>query len=224
MTRTRRLSLVLALNLALVVGLVVVGLTAHSLGVLAAGADYLADAAAIGVSLLAISLSTSSPSPRHPLGFPKATAVAACVNGGWLLILSLLVIAGAVDRLATGAPHVDGLRVLVVSAVASIAMVIGAIVLARDVDDDDGDGGGNLNMRVVLLDTAADAAAAGGVAVTGGVILATNGFYWLDPTVALLIAMVVGYHALVLLRDVMRTIRRPAVHRVRAADEKPRPH
>jgi Co/Zn/Cd efflux system component len=41
---------VLALNVVLVTGLVVVGLTAHSLGVLAAGADYIADAAAIGVS------------------------------------------------------------------------------------------------------------------------------------------------------------------------------
>jgi Co/Zn/Cd efflux system component len=45
---------VLALNLALVTALVITGLAARSLAVLAAGADYLADAAAIGVSLLAI--------------------------------------------------------------------------------------------------------------------------------------------------------------------------
>jgi hypothetical protein len=47
---------VLALNLGLVTALVVTGLDAHSLAVLAAGADYLADAGAIGVSLLAIRL------------------------------------------------------------------------------------------------------------------------------------------------------------------------
>jgi cobalt-zinc-cadmium efflux system protein len=202
---------VLALNLVLVVGLLVVGLTAHSLGVLAAGADYLADAGAIGVSLPAISLSTRPPTPRRPHGFPRATSIAASVNGGWLLILSLLVIGGAVDRLATGASHVDGLPVLVFSAIASIIMGIGAVILADDVDDADDDGGGTLNMRAVLLDTAADAAAAAGVAVTGAVILATDGFYWLDPTVALLIAIVVGYQALGLLRDVMRTMRRPVV-------------
>jgi cobalt-zinc-cadmium efflux system protein len=213
-TRPHRLVVVLALNLALVTGLVVVGLTARSLGVLAAGADYLADAAAIGVSLLAIRLSTRPPTPRRPRGYPNATAVAASVNGGWLLILSLLVIAGAVDRLATGPPQVDGLPVLIVSAAASMVMVIGVVILGgdadADADDDDDDDGGNLNMRAVVLDTAADAAAAAGLAVTGGVILATGRFYWLDPTVALLIAIVVGYHALVLLKDVVRLLRRPA--------------
>ncbi|MHB1784519.1 MAG: hypothetical protein ACYCTE_17885, partial [Acidimicrobiales bacterium] len=43
-----------------------------------------------------------------------------------------------------------------------------------------------------LADAAADAAAAAGVAVTGGIIYATSGNYWLDPTVALVIAAVVG--------------------------------
>ena len=50
MTREARLTIVLVLNLAMIVALVVVGLTAHSLGVLAVGGDYLADAAAVGIS------------------------------------------------------------------------------------------------------------------------------------------------------------------------------
>lgn len=202
--------LVLALNLVFIAGLVAVGLTARSLGVLAAGADYLADAAAIAVSLLAIRLSTRPRTPRHPHGYPRATAIAALVNAGWLLILSLLVIAGAVDRLASGPPRVDGLPVLIVSALASIVMVFGAVILGGDADDDDG-GGGDLNMRAVLLDTVADAAAAAGVAITGAVILVTGRFYWLDPAVALLIATVVGYHALALLADVVRRLRREPV-------------
>ena len=59
----------------------------------------------------------------------------------------------------------------------------------------------------LLLDTVADAAAAAGVAVTGGIILATGGWYWLDPAVALVIAVVVAYHALVLVRKVLSRIR-----------------
>ena len=50
----------LRLNLALVAALVIVGVTAHSLGVLAAGVDYLADAAAIAVSLFAQRFARSS--------------------------------------------------------------------------------------------------------------------------------------------------------------------
>jgi cobalt-zinc-cadmium efflux system protein len=54
-----------------------------------------------------------------------------------------------------------------------------------------------------LLDTAADAAAAAGVAVAGAIILATHGLYWLDPAVALAIAVVVAYHAIALIRKVV---------------------
>ncbi len=200
LSRTTRLRVVLVLNVALVAGLVVVGLSAHSLGVLAEGADYLADAAAIGVSLLAIWLSHQPPTPTRPDGYPNATNVAALVNGVWLLTLSLLVIAGAVDRLTTGIHQVHGLPVLIVSGIAAVAMLGGAVLLGGDIDDDDG--GGDLNMRAVLLDTAADAAAAAGVAVTGAVIVATGGLYWLDPAVALVISTVVAYHAVKLLRAV----------------------
>jgi cobalt-zinc-cadmium efflux system protein len=194
LSRPARLGVVLALNLAMVAGLVVVGLSSHSLGVLAEGADYLADAAAIGVSLIAIRLTQR---------YRKATAVAALVNGGWLLVLSLLVIAGAVERLATTVRQVHGLPVLIASAVAAAVMLGGAMILGGDADDgDDGDDNGDLNMRAVLLDTVADAAAAGGVAATGAIILVTGGLYWLDPTVALVIAAVVAYHAIQLLRRV----------------------
>src|ERR1700730_3076192 len=52
-------------------------------------------------------------------------------------------------------------------------MTAGALVLQADADDDDADGR-DLSVAVVLLDTIADAAAAAGVAATGGIILATG--------------------------------------------------
>jgi cobalt-zinc-cadmium efflux system protein len=174
--------------------------------VLAAGGDYLADAAAIGVSLFAIWLSRQPPSPRRPGGYPHATNIAALVNGGWLLVLSVLVVVSAIGRLVGGVPAVEGLPVLIVSAVAAAVMLVGAFILGGDGDGAD-DGGDDFNMKAVLLDTAADAAAAGGVAVSGAVILATGGWYWLDPVVALIIAAVVGYHALGLLRKVIAALR-----------------
>jgi cobalt-zinc-cadmium efflux system protein len=197
-SRPARLGVVLILNLALVGALVIVGLSAHSLGVLAEGADYLADAAAIGVSLFAIWLSKRPPTPARPHGYPRATALAAVVDGGWLLVLSVLVIARAIGRLATGTGQVHGMAVLVVSGTAAEVMLVGALILGGDTDDLD-DEGAELNMRAVLLDTAADATAAAGVAVTGAVILATGGLYWLEPTVALIISAVIAYHATKLL-------------------------
>ena len=185
MSRSRRLSVVLLLNLALVAGLIVVGVAAHSLAVFAEGGDYLLDAAGVGVALLA------------------ANRVAALINAGWLLALQLLVAAAAAYRLITGTPEVDGLAVLVVSGVAAVVMAIAALVLSGGTDDD-GDGQReDLSVKAVLLDTVADSAAAAGVAATGCVILAMRGWYWLDPAVALVIAVVVAYHAVRLIRKVL---------------------
>jgi cobalt-zinc-cadmium efflux system protein len=200
-SRTRRLAVVLLLNLGLVTALVVVGLAAHSLAVFAAGADYLADAAAIGVSLLAIWLAA------RPRGYPNATTVAALVNAGWLLILNIGIAVAAVWHLAAGTHRVEGLPVLIVSAIAALVMAAGALVLGGDAGDDDGTE--DLNVKAVLLDTAADAAAAAGVAVSGAVILGAGGWYWLDPATALVIAVIVGYHALKLIRTITPALRSP---------------
>lgn len=118
------------------------------------------------------------------------------------MTLTALVASVAIARLISGAREVHGLSVLIVSTIAALAMVAGALILGDD-EDDDNDEGGSLNMRAVLLDTAADAAAAATVAVTGGIILATSGNYWLDPTVALAVSAVVAYHSIKLLRRVI---------------------
>jgi cobalt-zinc-cadmium efflux system protein len=204
MTRDRRLGLVLAINLAMVVSLLLVGLLARSLGVLASGADYLGDALGTGLSLVALRLSRR----RH--GHPRATTYAALANSSFLLLVTLAVVVEAIRRLSTGAPSIHGVPVVVVSVVAAIAMVACAFIL--------GDVEGDLNMESVMLDTVADAAAAIGVAASGAVILLTHGLYWLDSLVALVIAVVVGYHAVRLMRRVLMDLRekRPAPRRTPA--------
>ncbi len=198
MSRPKRLVLALILNLSLVGALVVVGESAHSLGVIATGGDYLADAAGIGVAILAYPLSRR---------FPRIHSIAALLNCGWLLLLCVLVAVAAVSRLITGTPEVHGLPVIVVSSMAMIVMLITALVLKVD-SDEDTDDHEDLSSRAVILDTLSDAAAAAGVAVAGGIILATHGLYWLDPTIALVIASVIGFHAFQLLREVRLALRR----------------
>jgi cobalt-zinc-cadmium efflux system protein len=202
LSRTQRLTVVLVLNLALVVSLVTVGVRAHSLAVLAEGSDYLLDAAGVGVALLAIRLSSRQASRARP-GNPDAASVAALVIGGWLLILELLVAGAAAGRLITRTPQVDGLPMLIVSGVAALAMAAGALVL-RGKGDGDGTETGERDPSVaaVLLDTIADAAAAAGAAGAGGIILVTGGWYWLDPLVALAIAVIVAFYAYALIRKV----------------------
>ena len=176
-------------------GLVIVGLSSHSLGVLAAGGDYLADAAAIAISILAIYIG------KHTNGNEKATTYAALINVVILLGVTVFVMIEAIRRLSTQAPPIEAVSVVYISTVAALVMIVSAYVLGADADEED------LNMRSVILDTVADAATAIGVAITGGIILTLNGFYWLDPAVALAVAIVIGYHTLKLLREVIAKLK-----------------
>lgn len=189
MTAAKRLALVLLLNVTMVVALVVVGLAAHSLGVLAAGGDYVGDAAGVALSLVALRMRR-----------PKAMSYAALANATFLLIVTVVVVVEALTRLLGGTGHVDGLPVIAVSVIAVLVMSACALIIGT-VED------GDLNMRSVMLDTLADAFSSGGVAVSGAIIVAVHGAYWLDPAVALGIALVIAYHAIKLIGEVLVALR-----------------
>lgn len=205
MTQYQRLSIVLSLNLLLIAGLIAVGLTAHSLGVLAAGGDSVADSLAIGLGLFAIHARERSG------GNSKATTRVAAVNATLLLLITSAVAVEGIRRLIGHSPEVNGLPVLIASTV-TMGVMSGCAVIAGGDDDDD-----DLHMRSIVLDTIADAISAGAVAVTGAVILWTRRFYWLDPAVALIIGVVIGYQAIRLLRDAIRELRREPLDRDPAA-------
>jgi cobalt-zinc-cadmium efflux system protein len=207
MSKDRRLTLVLLLDLLLIVALVIVGLAAHSLGVLAAGVDYLADGAAIGLSLFAIRLS-HRPVSDHLSRRSNPTHIAALVNAGSLLTLNIGVVAAAIRRLASGAAEVRGAPVLIVSTVAAVVMLLCTVIVGADRGGHDS--GEDLNLRAVSLNLVADAAAATGLAASGAVIMITGDWYWLDPTVALIIAAVVGYQAVNLISRVLTALRVPS--------------
>lgn len=195
LSQRKRLTMLLTLNVVMIAGLVIVGLSAHSLGVLAAGGDYVADSAAILLGIVAITI-------RDRVGaHSRATTVVAAINATALLAVTVFVIVEAIRRLHSGVPEVYGLPVLVVSVIATVVMVVGAVILGRD------SGGEDLHMRSVLLDTVSDAITSAAVAVTGGIIFFRHGMYWLDPAVAIVIGLIIGYGALRLLRDVAHALR-----------------
>ena len=192
-SQQRRLSLLLALNLALIAALVVVGVAAHSIGVLAAAGDFVADSLAIVLGLVAVRL-------RDMRGRAMAPTYVALVNGALLLAVTIGVIAESIRRLLAGVPEVEGLPVLVVSAVSALAMGAGALILGARASSED------LHMRSVLLDTLSDALSSAAVAAVGAVILFARGLYWLDPVVAIILGLILGVGAIRLLHDVVLSL------------------
>lgn len=203
-TRQQRLWTVLWLNVALLGLLVVVGLRAGSLGLIAAAGDYIADIGAIALALFAIWLKSSH---AHDGRFARAPVYAALVNVVLLLMVAVAVLIEAFHRLMTKSFEMAPTPVIWTAVIAAVAMTIGALILGGDMDAADDTSADRLNMRAVLLDTIADAVSAAAVAVTGLVVLVTGRFIWLDSVVASVIAVVVGYHALELLGDVRRDLK-----------------
>ncbi|HEX2856133.1 MAG TPA: cation diffusion facilitator family transporter [Propionibacteriaceae bacterium] len=194
MSQSRRVALVLLLNVLMIGGLVVAGLTAHSLALISEGADFFADSAALALGLLAIRLRDRH---RHE----HATTWVALINGVWLVVLSVWVTVAALVRLIHGSPEVHGRPVLIASAVAALVMFVAAAILGADAGSED------LHMRSILLDTLADGAAAAVVAVAGAVIALTGRWYWLDAAAACLVSAIVAVSAVRLLRDVVHALR-----------------
>lgn len=197
-SQRRRILIVLCLNAALIVGLVVAGLVAHSLSVLAAAGDTVADCVGLVLGLIAIGMRDRDP------GHPRANrpiAIVALVNASLLLVVTITVVVEAVMRLLAGSPPVEGLPMVIVSIVTMMVMLTGAFVLGRSAAGED------LHMRSVLLDALADAAAAGAIAVAGIVILATGSFFWLDPVLALAVAAIIAVAATQLLGKAIAALR-----------------
>lgn len=183
-TQRRRLAIVLALNIALIGGLIIVGITARSVAVLAAAGDTLADAIALTLGIVAVTVRDRDPENPHA---NRPIAIVALMNALLLIAVTVGVAIEAIARLRDGSPAVLGLPMAVVALVTLVVMITGALVLGLSAHRED------IHMKSVLIDTLADAAAAAGVLTAGIIIWITGGLYWLDPVIALLLAAAIGY-------------------------------
>jgi cobalt-zinc-cadmium efflux system protein len=197
-SQRRRIVIVLCLNGTLIVGLVMAGVVANSVSVLAAAGDTVADCFGLVVGLIAIAMRDRD--PDHP-GAQRPIAIAALVNSTLLLIVVVTIGVEAVSRLSEGSPPVGGLPMVIVAVITMLAMLAGAVVLGRSAASED------LHMRSVLLDSLADAAAAAAIAVAGVIILVTGGWFWLDPVLALAVALFVAVAAVQLLVKAIASLR-----------------
>jgi cobalt-zinc-cadmium efflux system protein len=204
--RERKLGIAVWLNLALVVGQIVFGIVAHSLGLIADAGHNLTDVAAALASLVAVRLARRAATHHRSFGYHRATVLAAQANAASILVVTAWVIYEAIRRLSDTSP-VNGRIVIVVALVAAAVNLIAALVLRESHDHhghhDGGhhDVGSDLNMRSAVLHMAGDAVASLGVALAGLVIVATGSWYWLDPAVSIAIGLLIAWQAWKLLRE-----------------------
>jgi cobalt-zinc-cadmium efflux system protein len=178
-TDRRRLAGALALILALMAVELACGVLAHSLALLSDAGHMLTDAAAIGVSLLALRLAARPPGGALTFGLKRVEIVSALASGITLLILAALIAYEAVRRLFAP-PQVHAGLVLAVALVGA-AVNLAAVWLLSGADRR------SLNVEGSFQHILTDLYGFLGTALAAGVILA-SGFQRADPIASLLIA------------------------------------
>ena len=180
------------LNAAYVLAEAFWGVSVHSVALLADAGHNLGDVIGLLGAWLAAYLSTRAPQGQYTYGLRRSSVLAALANAVILLVVTGAIAWEAIQRLVTPEPT-GGLVIMVVALVGVAVNGITAWLFLSGRKSD-------LNIRAAFMHMAADASLAFGVAVAGGVIMAT-GWVRLDPAVSLGISAVIVAGTWSLLRD-----------------------
>lgn len=189
---SRRLRIVLAINVAMLAIGVAGGLVFGSLALLADAGHVLTDVLAIGVALFATWVARRPAGPQRTFGFRRGEIFAALFNGVTLVVIAVSVFVEAIARLSDP-PTVEGGGVIVVGLLSLLGNGVAAVVLA-------GGDRANVDLEGVLRHTAADALGALGVVLAGLVVVAT-GWEQADAVVSIAIAVLILLGSWRLLRE-----------------------
>jgi cobalt-zinc-cadmium efflux system protein len=178
----RRMGLSILLTLAFVVGEAAAGFFAHSLALLSDAGHNFADALALILSWYAIRVARRPANANRTYGYHRVGILTALVNAVSLVVIALLILWEAIQRLRAPEPVHSGLMI----GVATVAIVLNtAIALWLR-----GGAKHDLNIRSAYLHMAGDALSGLSV-VVAGIVVAVTGASIADPAVSILIGILI---------------------------------
>jgi cobalt-zinc-cadmium efflux system protein len=190
----RRLFLVLLLALSYAMIELVGGLLTGSLALLADSLHMVSDVAALALSLLAVWMAARPASKRRTFGNSRAEILAALANGLGLAVVAVFISVHAIERFM--APRdVAGGGVMIVATGGLIINLASLWILEAG-------RGESLNVRGAWLHIVSDTLASVGVILAGLGIWAF-GWIWLDPTVSIIVSVLVLLSAWHLIREAL---------------------
>jgi cobalt-zinc-cadmium efflux system protein len=188
----RALIAVMTLSTLVAVAEIIGALITGSLVLLADAAHMAADAAGLGLSLLAAYVASRPPTARRTFGYARAEILAAMANAVLLLGMAAFIIVDAIRRLMSP-PEVGSGLIIVFGVIALAANAVSLLLLRRGQAE-------SLNLRGAFLEVASDALGAVAVIVTG-VIIAATGFTRADPIASLAVGLLILPRTWQLLRE-----------------------
>jgi cobalt-zinc-cadmium efflux system protein len=187
-----RLTVVFVITLTILGLEVVGGLFAHSLALLADAAHMTADAAGLGLSLLAIVWGARPATSQRTFGYQRAEILAAVVNAVVLFGLGAFIFIEAIRRLV--APEKSEPKIMAIFGVlALLGNGVSLILLTRGQRD-------SLNVRGAYLEVLSDVLGAV-VVLVAAIVIALTGFQRADAVASLFIGALILPRTIRLLRD-----------------------
>jgi cobalt-zinc-cadmium efflux system protein len=181
----------LAATLAYVAVTFVAGLRAHSLALLSESGHNASDFLALALSFVAVYFQTRPADNSKTFGYQRAGVLAAFINAATLIVISIWIGIEALHRLSS--PVAVQPRLMMIVAAAGVVMngVIAALLwrVARDV-----------NLRSAFLHMAGDTLSTTAV-IAGGAGILLTGRNWIDPALSLLIAALIFWTSLGIVRE-----------------------
>lgn len=168
------------------------GLWVGSVALVSDAGHNLTDVLALGLAWGAFAIARKPPTSRHTYGLKRATILASLASAVMLCIALGAIGWEAITRLSSP-PPMNGVVLVVVAGVGVIINAITAAMFMRGRHID-------LNLRGAYLHMAADAAVSFAVVLAGALIYWT-GWLWVDPVLALLVAVTIGAAGYNLLRE-----------------------
>ena len=183
--------LAILLNFGFVILEVVAGWVSHSMGLVSDAGHKLIDVFSLLIALVGFRLAGKR-------DFQRVSAGIALVNALILLVAVGIIVAGCIRKISHPEP-VSGGIVSWTAAVGILVSGLSAWLLMRHRDD--------INTRAAFLHMATDSLLSLGV-VVAGIIISLTGLHVIDPAISLVIAAVILFNTVRLLRDALRELLR----------------
>ena len=181
----------LAINASVVGAKLLVATASGSLAILGSALDSAVDALNNGLALIVVRVAAREPDEDHPYGHGKFETLGALGIVGFLSITCFELVRSAVNRLVEGA---GASRVTVTDA--QLAALVGRLGVNVVTTWYEHRRGVELGSELLVADathTRADVLLTAGVLV--GVLFARQGWWWIDPAVAIVVTLVIAFVA-----------------------------
>jgi cobalt-zinc-cadmium efflux system protein len=194
---SRSLLTVMLITLTVAVAEAVGAWSSGALVLLADAAHMAADAAGVGLSLLAVLFAMRPATLQRTFGYARAEILAAMANALVLFAMSVFIIVEAIRRLISP-PSVESPLLVIFGVIALAANGVSLLVLRRGQAE-------SLNIRGAFLEVASDAFGAAAVIVTG-IVIAATGYTRADPIASLLVGALILPRTWRLLADAINVL------------------